>query len=44
MEIARRQFEEEVVRLQVSIREKDKDLQVSFKEYMGLNMKVDNGC
>ena len=31
MDIARRQLEEEVVRLQVSIREKDKDLQVCFK-------------
>ena len=30
VEIARRQFEDEVVRLQVSVREKDKDLQVSF--------------
>ena len=30
------QVEEEVVRLCVSIREKDKDLQVSFKEYLGL--------
>ena len=30
MELARRQLEEEVIRLQVSIREKDKDLQVIF--------------
>ena len=30
MELARRQLEDEVIRLQVSIREKDKDLQVIF--------------
>ena len=31
MEIARRQLEEEIVRLQISVREKDKDMQVTFQ-------------